>query len=270
MTIFQAIVLGVIQGLTEFLPISSSGHLVLVEEFLQWNIASDQIFIFNILVQMGTLVAVIYYFWNDLIALISEFWHTKVMRDVEGDEENNTIIYIIIATIPVGILGVLINGFVEETFSNIIATGGFLIFTAILMVLAEKTEKKNRLDEKVNLIDAILMGLFQAIAIFPGVSRSGSTISAGLFRGLSRKTAAKFSFLMSIPVMVSAGVWALNDIFKVANFDNFVLPLSVGFVTAAVVGYFSIRWLLTYLSNNSLTKFSGYLFVLGIIAILNG
>lgn len=269
MTIFQAIILGIVQGLTEFLPISSSGHLVLVENFLQWDINPEQIFIFDILVQMGTLVAVIYFFWDDLLELINDFWFSFIGDKSNNDGSNKLMKLLIVATIPAGIMGILLKDIVEKLFNNITATGFFLIFTAILMIFAEKVGKQNR-DGDFETKDAILMGLYQAIAIFPGISRSGATISAGLFQGLTRSKAARFSFLMSIPVMLAAGLWALKDITQLSNPDGLIFPLLIGFITAAITGYLSIKWLLTFLTNNSLSKFSSYLIALGLTAILFG
>jgi undecaprenyl-diphosphatase len=268
MTIFQSILLGIIQGLTEFLPVSSSAHLVLVPFLLGWKIPADEAFIFNVLVQDGTVVAVIAYFWKDLWAIIRAFLHGIWQRQPFAEHNARLGWYLILATIPAGLLGVLIKDQVEAAFASPTATAFFLLLTAGMLLVAERIGKKSRPIETLTWLDALWMGVAQALAIFPGISRSGATITGGMLRDLDRPSAARFSFLMSVPVMLAAGLLALLDLFDLPNLSSMALPVAIGFFTAAVVGYLSIRWLLDYLARRSLTGFAIYCFAFGVLALL--
>ena len=210
MSLIQAIILGIVQGLTEFLPISSSAHLVLVPFWLNWQIPADQAFSFDVLVQVGTLVAVIAYFWKDLWLIVKSWimavWKRKPFASIEA----RLGWWLILASIPAVVVGLLIKDTVEAAFGSPAVTAGFLLVTALLLFLAEKIGKKQRGMAEMAWVDALVMGIGQALALFPGISRSGATISAGMFRNLDRSTAARFSFLMSVPVMLGAGALSLS------------------------------------------------------------
>ena len=171
-------------------------------------------------------------------------------------------VYLILASIPAFFVGVMFKSSVELAFSNPKFTVLSLIFTALLLILAEQVGKHTKKLTQINWQDALVMGIFQAVSLFPGVSRSGSTISGGMLRGLDRPSAARFSFLMAIPVMVGAGTVAAFDLFATAGLGEFIFPLLVGFMTAAIVGYLSIHWLLRFLANHPLNYFSIYLIAL--------
>jgi len=268
MTIIQSILLGIIQGLTEFLPISSSGHLVIIPKLLGWQIPAQEAFIFDVLVQVATLLAVIAYFWQELLAIIKAFITGLIKRSPFEDPFARLGWYLILATIPAGLIGLTIKNLVEQAFNSLLAAGFFLLVTAGMLLLAERLGKRNRNLDELNWIDAIWIGLFQALAIFPGVSRSGSTITGSMIRGLERPSAARFSFLMSIPIMLAAGLSASVDLINVPNLTS-VLPVFIpGFITAAVVGYISIRWLIRYLTHHPLTVFSVYCALVGTLAIV--
>jgi undecaprenyl-diphosphatase len=268
MTIFQAIILGIIQGLTEFLPISSSAHLVIAPYLFGWTFPKDQIFVFDVLVQMGTLLAVIIYFWKDLVNIIVGFFKGITSKNPFKAPEARTGWLIILASIPGGLAGVLIKPLVEETFSNPVAVGALLFGTAILLLAAELIGKRERKFESITWLDALLIGLGQAVAIFPGISRSGSTISVGLMRGLRRTDAARFSFLMSIPIMLAAGLYSMLDLVKVAGLAAFLPVILTGVAVAAIVGYLSIKWLLNFLNSRSLSIFAAYCAVLGALVLV--
>jgi undecaprenyl-diphosphatase len=268
MTPFQAFIMGIVQGITEFLPISSSGHLVLTPYLLNWKIPEEQVFVFDVLVQIGTLVAVIIYFWKDLWTIltgfITSFWKKEAYQRVEVRMG----LYLILATIPAVVFGLLIKDAVEAAFSSPTITVLALVFTAVLMIAAEQFGKLENDLTKTSWLDALIIGLFQVLALFPGVSRSGSTISGGIFRKLDRPSAARFSFLLSVPAMLGAGALATLDLLEVPSLGNFLFPMAIGFVTAAVVGYLSIRWLLRYLTNNPLSHFSIYLIILSTLILI--
>ena len=269
MTIIQAFILGIVQGITEFLPISSSGHLVLSPYLLNWQIPEEQFFVFGVLVQIGTLLAVIAYFWSDLWAILTGFLSSFWKRDAYQRQEVRMGFYLILATIPAVVLGLLFKDAVEAAFSSPAFTVVALVFTAVLMVGAEAVGKRSRKLEKLGWLDSLVIGIFQALALFPGVSRSGMTISGGLFRSMDRPVAARFSFLMSVPVMLGAGGLAVLDLLEVPDLGTFLLPMAVGFATAAVVGYLSIHWLLRYLANHPLSNFSIYLIVVSTLLLIS-
>ena len=270
MTVFQAFILGIVQGITEFLPISSSGHLVLVPFLFGWSIPEEQIFPFDVLVQLGTLLAVFVYFYADLIKILKAFLAAFKTRDFFGNEDLRLGWYIVLASIPAGFFGLLFKDYVEKAFQSIVAVALFLFVTAALLLLSEKAGKTDRKLDNMKWLDALWIGIGQVLAIFPGVSRSGATISAGLFRNFTREAAARFSFLMSIPVMLAAGLLSILDLFDMPNLGAFLPVLAIGFVVSAVVGYFSIRFLLKFLQKNTLKSFAFYCAGLGaILLILN-
>jgi undecaprenyl-diphosphatase len=267
MTIFQSIILGIIQGLTEFLPISSSGHLVIVPYLLQWDIPAQDAFIFDILVQVATLIAVIAYFWNDLISIFKAMVRGIIHKSPLEDVDSRLGWYIILATIPAGVLGLLFKDTVESAFASLTATAIALLLTSVLLVIAELVGKRTRELQQTTWKDAIWIGFFQVLAIFPGVSRSGSTITGGMTRNLKRAPAARFSFLMSIPIMLAAGLLAAYKLLNIPNLTT-LLPVYIpGFISSAIVGYLSIRWLIRYLNHHPLYIFAIYCAVVGTISL---
>ncbi len=268
MNILQAIVLGIVQGLTEFLPISSSAHLVIVPFLLGWHFPEDQSFVFNVLVQMGTLLAVIIYFWHDLVEIIVAFVQGIIHLKPFETSESRLGWLLILATIPAGALGFLLQKSVEAAFTSPLMTGFFLLLTAALLVLAEIIGKRTRSLRDLNWKDALWIGFAQVISIFPGVSRSGSTIAGGMTRNLDRELSARFAFLMSIPIMLAAGGLSLFDTFKTPGLSSFLPIVAVGFIAAAIVGYLSIRWLLRFLTHRPLYVFAVYCTLAGVITIL--
>lgn len=269
MTIFQAFILGIVQGLTEFLPVSSSGHLVLAPYWLGWDIPADQAFIFDVLVQMGTLVAVIVYFWKDVVGITRAIVMGLVQRKPLADPYARLGWQVFVATIPTGLGGLLLKDTVESVFGSVGATSVFLLVTAVLLLLAERVGKREHTVEQVSWLDAVLIGCFQLLAVFPGVSRSGSTIVGAMTRNLDRPSAARFSFLMSIPIMVAAGLISTFDLLKMPGLTEFLPQVLTGFVTAGLVGYLSIRWLLGYLAKHPLYVFSGYVAAAGLITLIS-
>ena len=268
MSFLQAIILGIIQGLTEFLPVSSSAHLVLVPFFLGWVIDEEYVLPFDVLVQLGTLVAVIIYFRNDLWDIAKAFLRGLVERQPFATQQSRMGWFIILATIPAGLAGLLIKDLVEAAFNSPVATALFLFVTAFLLLFSEMVGKRNRCLEHLTWKDALWIGGAQAFALFPGISRSGSTMAGGISRNLDRASAGRFSFLMSIPIMLVAGGYSLLDLGEVPNLAEFLPVLVVGFVTAAVVGYLSIHWLLSYLVRHSLRSFAIYCAVIGTATLI--
>jgi undecaprenyl-diphosphatase len=268
MTIFQAFILGIVQGLTEFLPISSSGHLVLVPFLFGWELNPEQVFPFDTLVQMGTLVAVIIYFWKDLVSIVQAVFKGLTERKPFGTQEARLGWLLVLATIPAGVAGLLLQDIVEAAFHSARATALFLLVTAALLLVAEWLGKRSRGMDSLTWKDALWIGAAQVLALFPGVSRSGSTIAGGMTRDLKRGNAARFSFLMSVPVMLAAGGYSLYKLLKMPGLSEFLPVMAVGFLTAGVVGYVSIRWLLGYLQNHSLKGFAIYVSVVAVLILV--
>lgn len=268
MTLLQAIVLGIVQGITEFLPISSSAHLVLTPFFLGWDIPSEQIFPFDVLVQVGTLMAVFAYFWKDIFRIVAAvlrgLWQRKPFAEPQARLGWN----IAAASVPAGIFGLLLKNQVEQAFHSTVATALFLFVTAALLLLAEALGNRQKSIDGLRWKDALWIGLAQALAIFPGVSRSGATIAGGMTRNLSRGDAGRFSFLMSIPVMLAAGLLSLLDLPANLLHGGYPWMLLAGFLTAAAVGYLSIGWLLRFLEHHSLKVFAYYCIAIGLITLV--
>lgn len=267
MTLLQSIILGIIQGLTEFLPISSSAHLVITPYLFNWRIPEPDGFIFDVLVQLGTLLAVIVYFRKDLYCIILAVIKGLIKKQPFTDPMARLGWLLVLATIPAIIAGLLFKQQVEQAFASPLAAGLLLIGTAVLLALAEWIGKRRRQLESVTWIDALVIGLFQAVSLLPGISRSGSTIAGGMFRDLERPSAARFSFLLSVPAMVGAGLVAVLDLVKLPNFSSQIPTLLLGFITAAVVGYLSIRWLLAFLVKRKLYLFSIYCLAVTILVV---
>ena len=270
MTILQSILLGIIQGLTEFLPISSSAHLVLAPHLFGWSIPEAQIFPFDVLVQLGTLVAVILYFWSDLLSIIKAFFKGLVDRKPFEDPNARLGWYLILASVPAMFSGFLLKDMVEAAFQSYNATAYFLFGTAALLVLAEILGKRSRNLMSLTWFDALWIGIFQAVSIFPGVSRSGSTIVGGMTRNLERPAAARFSFLMSIPVMLGAGLISTIDVLKMPDIASFIPVILAGVIAALLVGYLSIHWLLGYLAKRSFYAFAIYCVLLASLVLILG
>lgn len=268
MSIFQSIILGIVQGITEFLPISSSAHLVIIPYLFNWDIPSETAFVFNILVQVASLVGVFAFFWRDIYRILKAMLSGIVAKKPFTDQDARLGWFLILATIPAGLIGLMLKDQVEATFDSPTITAFFLLITAALLVIAERVGKRNRDLDRLNWKDSILIGLFQAIAIFPGVSRSGSTITGGMVRDLGRPPAARFAFLMSIPVMLAAGLLGGIDLLEVPNLSSLLPVFIPGFVVSAVVSFLSIGWLIRFLNRYPLYVFSIYCVGLSVVTLL--
>lgn len=257
----QAIILGALQGATEFLPISSSGHLVLVPWLLGWDQSG---LIFDTTVHMGTLVAVLAYFYHDLWSLLVA-WLRSLRRWDFSDDQARLAWLILLGTLPAALLGYLLQDFFESLFGQPLRVALLLIVTGLLLTVAEHVGKRQRTLQSLNSRDALTIGLAQACAIAPGISRSGATISAGLARGLNRAEAARLSFLLSTPIIFGTGIFKLADTFSGGVPTEQWTTLLLGFVASALTGYFFIRFLMNYLQKHSLRPFAIYCVGVGII-----
>ncbi len=272
MTLFQAFLLGIIQGLTEFIPVSSTAHLLIGQRLLGLE-ASDAMFSFLVIVQLGTILSLFFFFGKDIWKIVRATMASLrplLKWDLASvDTKARLGWFIIIATLPALLAGYLLKDAVEALFKMPMLEASIRLFTAaLLLLLAEIYSKRSRSLDSMNWLDALVIGFFQVISVFPGASRSGTTISAGMFRGFDRKSAARFAFLMSIPVMLAAGGYEMLDVLKMPDFISFLPALLVGFLTAALVGWFAIKWLLNYLNKHPLYIFAGYCACLGIAVLL--
>jgi undecaprenyl-diphosphatase len=267
MTILQSILLGIIQGLTEFIPVSSSGHLVLVPYLLNWHIPAQDAFIFDILVQVATLAAVFAYFWKDLVSMVAGFFKALLQGKPFSSPEARQGWLILLATVPAGLFGLLIKDAVEQAFSSPQATALFLLVTAGLLLIAERLGKRQRSLDTLTWVDALWIGIAQALAVFPGISRSGSTMTGGMLRGLERPSAARFSFLLSIPIMLAAGLLASLDLLSASKLGALLPAFIPGFIAAAITGYLAIGWLLEFLKKRPLLVFAAYCLALSLITL---
>jgi undecaprenyl-diphosphatase len=273
LNLFEAIVLGIIQGLTEFLPISSTGHLTVAGKFMNLISAEhpEQWTAFIAIIQLGTLLAVLIYFWKDIISIIKDFFQDNLIRRVKYSEQkiNSKLGWlIIVGTIPVVIIGLAFKDAIEGALTkNLYVIAISLIALALILALAEKVAKFKKDLENITIIDSIVIGIAQALALIPGSSRSGTTITAGLFVGLKRETAARFSFLMSIPAVFASGVLQLYE--AIAFVDNaMILNLFVATIVSGISGYLAIDFLLKYLRKNSTFLFVYYRIALGLIILI--
>ena len=263
MTLFQSFLLGIIQGLTEFIPISSTGHLLIAQQLLGIP-SSKEVFSFLVIVKLGTLVSLLAFYWKELLSIAK-----GVLRFQHPSPERNLGIYILLATIPALIAGYLLNDLVEKFFQRPMLQASIRLFTAaVLMATAERFTPKNRHLDSMTWYHSLFIGVMQVFAVFPGASRSGTTISGGMYMGFDRPSAARFAFLMSVPVMLAAGGYEMLQVLQLPNTMELFPLFAVGFVTAAVVGWFSIKWLIDYLSRRSLYVFAIYCAVVGTIVFL--
>ena len=260
----QVIVLSIVQGLTEFLPVSSSGHLRIVSQ-LFWG--EDAGASFTAVIQLGTELAVLVFFAKDIWRILTA-WFAGL-----ADKSKRNFYYrmgwmVIAGTIPVGLAGVLLKDLIRENFRNLWITATVLILFSLVFILAERRGKKTRGFEELTMKDAVLMGLWQCLALIPGVSRSGGTISGGLFLNLDREVATRFSFLLAIPAVLASGLFSLPDAFDPqAGQAASGLQLLVGSGIGFVVGYISIAWLLKFVSNHSFAWFAAYRIPLGLLVM---
>lgn len=286
MSLLEALFLAVVQGVAEFLPISSSGHLAIFKNVFGVN--TDTGLLYDVMLHVGTLAAVFIVFWKDIWELIKEgfaiigtalsnvgkFFLNLFSKDKqEYKQVVNTpyrrfVMLVIVSTIPTGVMGILLSDVIENASATLLVPGICLLVTALLLYISEKVPEKDFNESNTSYGKGLIIGIIQGFATLPGISRSGSTITAGLFCGLDRSFAVKYSFILSIPAILGAAVLELKDFCDVSVGSVELVNYIVGMVVAAVVGYICIRWLLVLVKNKKFKYFSIYCFVVGIIAIV--
>ncbi len=285
--LLQAIILGAVQGLSEFIPISSSAHLIIVPWLFGWNDPFIDSLSFDVALHLGTLVAVLLYFAADWVrylkALVASLTRQPLPGDIGAAAEEKTnrrlAWFLLIGTVPGGIVGVLLESKIDEQFhqpqnlrTGLLIIAATMALLGLVLLLAERFARHQRPMAYITLKDTLIIGFAQALAVIPGISRSGSTITAGLALGLTRDTAARFSFLLGTPIIAGAGAKKLLDIARAGVTAEQIGLVLAGFLSAAVVGYFCIRFLLAYLRKGKTYIFVGYrwamaLLVLGLVLI---
>ncbi len=272
MTLIQAIILGIFQGISEFLPISSSGHLVILQHF--FGIKEGNLF-FTEMLHFGTLISIVIVYFNDIIKIIVEFFKMlgsgiknkkfKIVNDYQ-----KLALLIIIGSIPTAIIGFLFEDFFKKLYSSsILPIGVAFLITGLLLWIANKKPHENKKVRNMTILDSLTIGIFQGIAIIPGISRSGSTIVAGLLRGLDRSLATEFSFLLALPATFGAGLFGITDVIKTGSAAVIDGPLIIGILLSTIVGVFAIKFLIKMLKKDKLHYFSYYLWIIGFITIIS-
>ena len=265
MSLLEAIVLGIVQGLTEFLPISSTGHLRIVPAFLGWE---DPGAAFTAVTQLGTMAAVLLYFRDDLTRIARAWFASVPDRSKRRELDARLGWYIVLGTVPIGVFGVLFKDQIETGARDLYVIGVALIVLGLILAAADHYAKLDREVEQIETKDGFWMGMAQALALIPGVSRSGSTITAGLFLGLNRAAAARFSFLLSVPAVVLSGLFELSSIIEGEEGEHVGAgALVVATACAFIVGYASIAFLLRFLANHTMFVFVAYRVVLGALVL---
>ncbi|MCL4510272.1 MAG: undecaprenyl-diphosphate phosphatase [Bacteroidetes bacterium] len=263
----ESIILGIIQGLTEFLPVSSTAHLVIIPELFHWNSPLLNSLTFDVALHTGTLLAVVAYFFRDTIDLISGFFRGLAKRNFNTDDKTKLALLVFLGTIPAGVLGVLLDKWVETKFRTPAVLATSMIVIGLLMWYAERIATKMKRTDNLTIKDALIIGFSQALALVPGTSRSGITISSGLMLGYEREDAARFSFLLSIPVIAGAAVLKLkNFIHGIPH--NEIAPLFFGTLFSAIFGFLSIKYFMKYVQRHSLNVFVWYRFLFAAIIII--
>ena len=256
MTIWQAIILGIVEGLTEFLPVSSTGHLTIVSKMLGFSIDDPSITAFTAVIQIGAIVAVVIYFWSDIVTLFRAWLRGLRNAEHRSNPDYRLAWLVIIGSLPIVVVGYLARGVVSGPLRSLWVVVFALIIWGGVMLVAEAVAKQDRGERDLNLTDALVIGFAQCLALIPGVSRSGATISVGLMRGLDRVTATRLAFLLGIPALIGAGVYELPSAVKEGGVGW--VPTLVGTLVSFVVAYASVAWLLRYVAGHTIRVFVWY------------
>jgi undecaprenyl-diphosphatase len=270
-TVFYALILGLVQGVTEFLPVSSSAHLVIVPEL--FNMPAPTV-AFDVLLHVATLVAVVGFFYQDVANIVKALFMPRTMAKESVRYWRRLFFWLVIGSIPAAIIGAALNSFFEELFSSTAAVGIFMLVTSAVLTGADfvtrRAERLHRQGVSLRQMawpDAVIIGLFQALAIAPGLSRSGSTISAGIFLGFDRENSARFAFLLGIPAILGAFLFKLNDLGETGGSYGGA-ALVIGFLAAAVSGFLAVRFMMRFLKQHRLWPFAVYTLVVGLFVIV--
>lgn len=265
MNYLDAVILGIVEGLTEFLPVSSTGHLTIVEQLLGLDTNAADVTGFTAVIQMGAIAAVVLFFWRDIWHIAQAWVLGLVKPEYRGQFNHRMGWFVIIGTIPIGIVGFLAKDFITNHLRSLWVVAAGLILWSAVMVYAERRARQDRGERDLTVVDTLVVGVVQCVALVPGVSRSGATISAGLLRGLDRVAATRLSFFLSIPALLAAGLFELKD---ALGGDISVGQTVVGTLVSFVVAYASVAWLLRFVARHSIGRFVPYRVGLGLLLIV--
>lgn len=271
MSVLFAAFLGLVQGIAEFLPISSSGHLAIFQTFFHMENVEESQMLFDVLLHLGTLVSVCIVYRSDIVDVVKELWAMLMGLFGKKTEKRlpvrRLILLVILSTVPL-VLAVAADDFIEALYSSTLFIGIALLCTGTMLYLSDKLASGHKTERDATWVDAILVGIMQAIAVLPGISRSGSTITAGLVRGYDRKFAVRYSFLLSIPAIVGANILKIGEAVKAGVGEGLFLPYAVGMIVAAVSGYFAIKLVKLLMDKGKFGRFSYYCWAVGLITII--
>ena len=265
MDLWQSVILGIVEGLTEFLPVSSTGHLTIASGLMGLDVSDPSVTGYTAFIQIGAIAAVLIFFWKDIVRLLGAWFRGLFNPAARANQDWREAWVVIFGSVPIVIVAVLAKDFIKGSLRSLWVVAVALIVWSIVMWLADRLGKQNRGEKDLTYRDGISLGLAQCLALIPGVSRSGATISTGLLLGIDRVTATRISFLLGIPALVGAGVYEAPDAFKGGVG---VLPSIVGLVVAFVVAYASIAWLLKFVQSNKFTSFVIYRVALGVLLLV--
>jgi len=265
MDYFQAVVLGIVEGLTEFLPVSSTGHLTIAEKLLGLKVDDPAVTAYTAVIQMGAIVAVIVYFFRDIWRILHAWVTGLVKPELRGTFDHRMGWFVIAGSVPIGIIGLVAKDVITGPLRSLWVVAAALVLWSFVMLYAERRGRQVREERELTLRDAVTVGLVQCVALVPGVSRSGATISTGLLLDLDRVTATRLSFFLSIPALLAAGLYELKD---AIGGDIGIGQTVVGTVVSFVVAYASIAWLLRFVATHSIGKFVPYRIALGVVLVV--
>jgi undecaprenyl-diphosphatase len=266
-SIFEAILLGIVEGVTEFLPVSSTGHLTITERLLGFEIDAADITAFTAIIQVGAVAAVIIYFWDDLWAIVRSLFAGLTDAQQRNERDFRYGLAVAVGSIPIAIVGLVFRHEIEGPLRSLWVVGAALIVWSGVMWVADRTASQERGEDDFGMPDGLAMGITQCIALVPGVSRSGATIAAGLFRGLDRVTVTRMSFFLAIPALTAAGVF--EAVTKASDISNGIGwgPTLVGIVVSFIVAYAAVAWFLRYVARHTFSLFIVYRVILGVIVL---
>lgn len=263
--LIKYIFLGALQGFTEPIPVSSSGHIFILKQILDTGILSD--LNFEIIVNFGSLIAIIIVYWKDIKEIVVDFFKYLFKKEKTLYNEYKYAWLIMLGVIPIGIAGFLFKDTIENVLNNINVVGISFLVTAVFLFLVRNMKGKKQ-DKDITWKDALTIGIVQVIAVIPGISRSGSTLIAGMYRNLNRKAALKYSFMLYIPISIGTTILGVKDILEQSNFNEIILPYIIGFFVAMIVTYFTMKWFIDVVRKGKLIYFSIYCLILGILVLI--
>jgi undecaprenyl-diphosphatase len=264
MQIWHAILLGIVEGITEFLPISSTGHLTIVEKLLGYHINSQSITAFTAIIQIGSILAAVVYFRKDIVRILGG-WITGIFDKTQRNNNYKLGWAVIIGTVPIALVGFSLKGVVETVFRSLWWVSAALVLFSVVMFIADRVGREGKREKDISMSDSAFIGLMQCLALISGVSRSGSTISAALFKGYTRESATRLSFYVGIPALLAAGAYEAFSQYKNISLGVGWTPTIVATVTSFIVAYGAIAWLLKYVSKNNFSIFIWYRVIVGLI-----